>query len=100
MRLTDNFTLEEFTRSSTADRLGIVNVPGITETGHIRMLCETILQPARNALGPIQVLSGFRSERLNQAVGGVPHSAHQLGYAADIVPVRVSKIELARTSQL
>lgn len=30
--------------------------------------------------------SGFRSEELNNAIGGSKTSAHSLGYAADIVP--------------
>jgi hypothetical protein len=31
-----------------------------------------------------------------QAVGGAPNSAHRLGFAADIVPVNVSTLSLAR----
>jgi hypothetical protein len=34
---------------------------------------------------PITITSAFRSEALNQAVGGVPNSAHRLGLAADFV---------------
>ncbi|WP_221621192.1 D-Ala-D-Ala carboxypeptidase family metallohydrolase [Halomonas sp. YLB-10] len=29
--------------------------------------------------------SGFRGEALNQAVGGVPHSAHRMELAADFI---------------
>jgi Peptidase M15 len=96
MQLTTNFTLEEFTRSTTADRMGIDNTPNATEISHLRMLCVQILQPARSALGPIQISSGFRSAQLNAAVGGVSNSAHRLGYAADIVPVDVGTLELAK----
>jgi Peptidase M15 len=96
MQLTANFTLEEFTRSTTADRLGIDNTPNATEIGNLRLLCVQILQPARSALGPIQISSGFRSAALNAAVGGVPNSAHRLGFAADVVPVNVGTFDLAK----
>jgi uncharacterized protein YcbK (DUF882 family) len=96
MQLTTNFTLEEFTRSTTADRLGIDNTPNAQEIANIRLLCTQILQPARSALGPIQISSGFRSAALNAAVGGVPDSAHRLGLAADVVPVNVSTLQLAK----
>jgi len=96
MQLTANFTLEEFTRSTTADRLGIDNTPNAQEIANIRVLCVQILQPARLALGPIQISSGFRSANLNAAVGGVPNSAHSLGFAADVVPVNVGTLDLAK----
>ena len=76
MQLTTNFLLEEFTRSTTADRLGINNTPNAIEIANLRMLCVQILQPARSALGPVQIVSGFRSAALNAAVGGVSDSAH------------------------
>jgi Peptidase M15 len=96
MQLTANFTLEEFTRSTTADRLGIDNTPNAIEINNIRLLCVQILQPARSALGPIQISSGFRSAALNAAVGGVPDSAHRLGFSADVVPVNVGTFDLAK----
>ena len=34
--------------------------------------------------GPITVNSGYRCDKLNAAVGGVPTSQHRLGEAADI----------------
>jgi hypothetical protein len=96
MQLTTNFTLAEFTRSTTADRLGIDNTPNATEISNLRRLCVVILQPARSALGPIQISSGFRSAKLNAATGGVSNSAHRLGYAADIIPIDVGTLELAK----
>jgi hypothetical protein len=96
MQLTADFSLEEFTSSTTADRLGIDNTPNAVEIDNLRSLCIQILQPARSALGPIIIHSGFRSAALNAVVGGVPDSAHRLGFAADIVPVNASKLELAK----
>jgi uncharacterized protein YcbK (DUF882 family) len=97
--LTENFQLFEFIRSATASRLGIDNTPNDIEIGRLRSLCESILQPARDALGPLRISSGFRSEALNTAVAGVPNSDHRLGFAADVIPVNVSSITLARWIQ-
>ena len=37
--------------------------------------------------GPVRVNSGFRCAAHNREVGGVPHSRHLLGCAADVAPV-------------
>ncbi|MBW4636929.1 MAG: hypothetical protein KME05_01620 [Gloeocapsa sp. UFS-A4-WI-NPMV-4B04] len=95
MSLTTNFQLKEFVVSSTADRLEIDNTPIPGEIKNLRTLCKQILQPARDALGPLKITSGFRSAALNIAVGGSPTSAHRKGFAADIVPVNVGTKELA-----
>lgn len=43
------------------------------------------LNRVREELGkPIRVTSAFRCTAHNAAVGGVPHSTHRTGYAADI----------------
>ena len=95
MKLTTNFYLWELVKSSTADRLGIDNTPNAEEIRNLQTLCEKILQPARDALGPIKISSGFRSEELNRVVGGVSNSDHRLGFAADVIPVSVSTRRLA-----
>jgi hypothetical protein len=95
MFLTKNFQLWELIQSTTADRLGINNMPNEEELENLRSLCKNILQPARDALGPIRVSSGFRSEELNRRVGGVPNSDHRLGFAADVIPMRVGTRQLA-----
>lgn len=50
-----------------------------------------ILEALRAELGnhPIRITSGYRCPRYNTLVGGVPHSQHLLGNAADI---RVAQI--------
>lgn len=86
MNLTPNFTLEELTASSTADRLKIPNVPDEQHVKNLRRLCQEILQPVRDAYGkPISVTSGYRCPALNKAVKGVATSQHLTGEAADIV---------------
>lgn len=92
MKLTDHFSLSEFTRSSTADRLHINNtidlsVPsGQSVFKNLKNLCEQVLEPLREHFGiPVVICSGYRCPQLNKAVGGVPNSQHLKGEAADIV---------------
>lgn len=94
--LSPNFQLWEFVRSSTAINQGIDNTPNQTEINNLRNLCEQILQPARNALGPLKINSGFRSAALNAAVGGSRTSDHRKGHAADVEPVNGGTRNLAR----
>lgn len=52
---------------------------------NIEALVSNVLDPLREAYGkPIYVSSGYRCEKHNAAVGGVPRSQHLLGEAADI----------------
>ena len=52
MKLSKNFTLEEFIRSNTADRMGIDNVPKDEKViNNLRNLCLEILQPLRDYVG-------------------------------------------------
>ena len=84
-KLSDNFDLEEFTRSDKAKELGITNEPGEKELAALRVLVSRTIQPLRDKLGlPIHVNSGYRCPELNKAIGGVPTSQHQKGEAADL----------------
>nr|DAH05561.1 MAG TPA: peptidase [Caudoviricetes sp.] len=84
-KLSENFTIEEFTRSDKAKELGITNEPGEKELAALRVLVSRTIQPLRDKLGvPIHVNSGYRCPELNKAVGGVPTSQHQKGEAADL----------------
>lgn len=85
MKLTKNFSLEELTRSNTAERKGIDNSPTAEHIHNLAILCESILQPLRDKIGhSIRVNSGYRSEKLNNAIGGSKTSEHSFGKAADI----------------
>ena len=80
-----HFTIEELTRSATADLHGIDNSPSQESTANMRRLVETVLDPARERLGkPIYVNSGYRCPELNRKVGGVANSYHLQGRAADL----------------
>ena len=84
-QFTKNFSYDELIASATARRLGLDNRPTPEEKEKLRQLAEDILQPIRDAWNsPIVVTSGYRSEAVNKAVGGVSNSQHRLGEAADI----------------
>lgn len=89
MKLSDYFSSGEFTRSVTADRMGINNDLFISEDNwiitNLKVLCRSVLDPVRRFLNrPVTVTSGYRCARLNEAVGGVENSQHRYGQAADI----------------
>ena len=97
MKLSEHFTLEEMTYSDTARSYGIPNTPGPKERLALANLCQKILEPVRQKFGhPITVTSGYRSEQLNRAVGGVRNSQHKTGDAADIVCRSVPNVALFR----
>jgi putative chitinase len=82
MQLSPHFTLAELTTTST----GLDNTPNAAETEVLRTLAQ-FLEKVRTVLNgqSIHINSAFRSARVNDAVGGVPNSAHRLGFAADLV---------------
>lgn len=95
--LSRHFMLHEFTRSDTAERRGISNVPESRHLANLRALAMG-LEQVRRLLGDtsIKITSGYRSPQLNAAVGGVPTSAHALGYAADFTHSEMSALEVCR----
>ena len=84
--LSEHFTLEEMTYSDTAIACGIDNTPSADAEDNLIRLCW-VLEEIRKLCGslPVTVNSGYRCEALNEAVGGVPDSAHRWGLGADIV---------------
>ena len=84
--LSKNFALDEFTKSATANRLGISNMPDPVAISNLQALVDNVLQPLRDAMGfPIVISSGYRSKVLNEAIKGAVNSQHMKGQAADIV---------------
>lgn len=95
------FTIEELTRSATAKRLGIDNKPDANALINMQELVEKVLDPLREAYGkPIRVNSGFRSARLNKAIGGAVSSDHLTGRAADITGTPGTKAENRKLFEL
>lgn len=86
MQLSNNFTLDELTKSITAIREGIDNTPNAEQIDNLRYLAQTVLQPARDEVGYINVDSGFRSAKLNshKSIKGAKNSKHLFGEAADL----------------
>jgi len=84
-QLTANFSLAELTRSEAADRNGWDNTPNAQEIENLKRLAA-LLQQVKTAVGgkPVMINSGFRSKRVNDAVGSKDSSQHRLGCAADI----------------
>lgn len=81
----DFFSLEEFTRSTTAKRLKIDNTPSDEVIRNIQYGVQMVLDPLRRILQePIIITSGYRCAALNKAVGGVTSSWHTKGNAADL----------------
>lgn len=99
-RLSDHFSVSEFTYSETAARLGKEIVPTTQELVNLKRLCERLLEPIRVLLGkPIVVTSGLRPLWLNLAVGGSTNSAHTTGLAADLKVVGMTPVQFARWLQ-
>ena len=96
MKLSNNFSLKEMTKSQTATRRGIDNDPGEEEQANLQQLCEQVLQKVRDHFGkPVTVTSGYRSPELNEAIGGSTTSDHCKGMAADIEIAGVPNHKLA-----
>ena len=85
-KLSDHISLKEATFSQTATRLGIENTPNTEQMRNMAELSIHIFEPLRKALGgnPIHISSFFRSQKLNDAIGGAKNSQHMSGQAMDI----------------
>ena len=96
MRLSNHFTLAEFTKSQTADRHDIDNTPDDAQTERLKILCENVLEPVREHFGKsFSPSSGFRSEELCVKIGSKTTSQHAKGEAVDFEIPGVDNKELA-----
>ena len=100
------FKLEEFLDSSVARQKGISNLPSWDDIERLKQLAS-VLDDIREAWSRtpegkgtgIKITSGFRCPKLNEAVGGVKNSIHQIGWAADLQPVNGKFKEFVRFLQ-
>lgn len=101
-KLTSNFTLDELLVSQTAARLGLDNTPPPAVVKELTRLCQLVLQPLRDAAQhPIVISSGYRSNKVNKAVGGAKASAHLYGRAADFtIPGEAPRVTCQRIIDL
>ena len=96
MKLSENFSLEELIRSSTAKRIGIDNIPNDEHLKNLQVVVDEIAQPLRDHFGkPVRINSGYRSPALNDAIGGSKKSQHSKGEAIDLEIDGVSNMEVA-----
>jgi zinc D-Ala-D-Ala carboxypeptidase len=86
MNLSTHFTLDEFTRSKTAENLGIDNSASDEILDNLYQTAAG-MERVRVVLGGAEVIinSGYRSKKLNSAVHGSKNSQHTRGEAADFV---------------
>ena len=88
-RLSEHFTLAELCKTSVRTADG--NIPSHVHIENLKRLCgwlEELRRRWNNLYGegnaPIIINSGYRSEAVNKAVGGVKGSNHLTGCAVDI----------------
>lgn len=83
------FSYSEFFKSDVAEKHQVENIPDDAQLpqvlGNIKALVLNVLDPLRAMIArPIIITSGYRSQRVNELVGGSKTSQHLLGKAADI----------------
>ena len=85
MKLSTNLSLAEVTKSATAIKHGIANEPTVQHLINLKAVANNIFQPCRDYFGkPLAVTSGYRSEALNDLIGGSKRSQHSKGEALDL----------------
>jgi zinc D-Ala-D-Ala carboxypeptidase len=85
MKLSEHLELSEVTRSESAKRNGISNMPTPEHIENFKILAAKVFEPIREHFGvPIRISSGYRSKELNKCVGGSTTSQHSSGEAIDI----------------
>lgn len=93
--ISKNFSLQELTKSQTAERKGIDNTPDADAIFNLNILAEKILQPVRNHYGiPFSPSSTFRCPRLSILVGSSARSQHCKGQASDFEVPGISNWDL------
>jgi len=84
MKLSENLLLSEVIKSNTATQKRINNAPTDEHLKNLKTVAKFIFQPLRDALGAISISSGYRSKKLNSAIGGSRSSQHCKGEALDL----------------
>ena len=97
MKLSNNFSLNEMTKSQTATRKGISNNPSEDHMNNLKELCVNVLQRVRDHFGRVvSVSSGYRSPELCEAIGSSKTSQHAKGQAADFEIHGISNADLVK----
>ena len=95
--MTPHFSLEEFTASDTAARLGIDNrLPDELRENALKTL-EMMERIRFHIDAPITITSGYRCKALNGVIGSKPGSDHTLALAVDFkAPKAGTPYEIAK----
>lgn len=81
-----NFDYKEFEKTDVPGMQVKNTIASVEVRDNIKALVDEVLQPLRDAWGPLAINSGYRCPEVNKAVGGVPTSQHGRGEAADVCP--------------
>jgi zinc D-Ala-D-Ala carboxypeptidase len=83
--ISQHISEKEATKSITALRLGIDNTPNSYHRNNMKTLAANVFEPLREWVGgAIKITSMYRSQELNEAIGGSKNSQHSKGQAIDI----------------
>ena len=77
------FALDEMIASQTATRRHIDNTPNADQMENLKDTCRQADAVREYLGGPMFISSGFRSPKLNAAIGGARTSSHLRGEAMD-----------------
>jgi hypothetical protein len=73
-------------------------VPPPEQWAHLVQTLRYIHDQVVPAIGPVEPVSGYRNPNLNVCAGGAPESAHKLGSALDLVPLKpTDRVTLMRS---
>lgn len=84
INISEHITYDEATKSPTAMRNGIDNIPDDDTLFRMQTVAKECFEPARKIFGPIKVNSFYRCRDLNKLVGGSLTSQHVKGEAIDM----------------
>lgn len=84
-RISKHISYLEATKSETAIRRGISNIPDTDILARMRITAAAVFEPVREHFGkPLFVTSFFRNPVVNRLAGGSSTSQHMTGEAIDI----------------
>lgn len=84
-RVSKHISYKEATSSYTAKKMHIDNTPNRLQMNAMMLVAKKIFEPIREYFNvPIYIPSFFRSEALNNILGGAENSQHTKGEAIDI----------------
>jgi hypothetical protein len=96
IKLTDNFSLDEFIFSDLAIRHDINNKPNGDVVVNLTRLAKLLEQVRLLFNKPIIITSAYRSPEVNHILGSKPSSQHCIGCAADIKIIGYTSNEIVK----